>query len=335
MKGIILCAGQGTRLRPYTHSIPKTLIPVLNKPILLRCIESLLESGITDIGVVIRPDQKIIVDYIESIQDTVKVTVLYQMEARGIAHALLSAKKFLGEDSFIVLLGDNLFTIRIDKLQQIFAANDGAVLLTPVSNPQDFGIAEVSNQHIVKLEEKPAHPKSNLAVIGMYAFNNKIFDAIEQITPSRRGEYEITDAIQQMISNGCRIASRVTKLPFYDIGTPDRWLDANKSLLSRQANQIGSNNIFENCTLKGSVVIGDGCTFKNVSIGPNVTIGNNCTIHNGTLSDSISLDNTYLNFSGLHVKSSIFGRNTRFIASSSNTVSTLLGDESIVHFHSS
>ncbi|GGD75573.1 sugar phosphate nucleotidyltransferase [Paenibacillus nasutitermitis] len=332
MKGLILCAGNGKRLRPFTHSLPKTLLPVLNQPILLKCIQSLEESGITDIGVVIRHDQKSIMDYLSEVHLSVQVTFLFQTEPLGIANALLSAEEFLGGDSFILILGDNLITVPLQELQDAFAGNDGALMLSPVDNPQEFGVAIISENRIVQLEEKPENPKSNLAVIGMYAFSSKVFDAIRCISPSPRGEYEITDAIQQMISSGLNISYSVTSHAFFDIGTPERWLDANESLLSERTEEIGTGTVLENCTLNGHVLIGNGCLIKNATIGPNVSIGDGCIVMNGILTHSICLNNAYLDLSGLTVSRSIFGKNSRFEPAATRSSRVLLGNDSMVSF---
>ncbi|SEC69243.1 sugar phosphate nucleotidyltransferase [Paenibacillus sp. GP183] len=333
MKGLILCAGKGKRLRPFTHSLPKTLLPVLNQPILIQCIQLLEESGITDIGIVVRPDQKPIIEYLAKIPRSVQVTFLYQTAPLGIANALLSAEEFLGEDPFILILGDNLITVPVQELLEAFAEHDGAMMLSPVDNPKEFGVAVISDNLIVRLEEKPDNPKSNLAIIGMYAFSSRVFDAIRCISPSSRGEYEITDAMQQMISSGLKLAYCITKRPFFDIGTPERWLEANEKLLSATTEKIGNGTVLENCTLNGPVLIGNGCILKNVSIGPNVSIADRCTVLNGTLTNSICLENAYLDLSGLTMSRSIFGKNSRFEPGSTRSTSVLLGNDSMVSFH--
>ena len=174
MKGLILCAGKGTRLQPFSFSQPKTLLPVVNKAVLEYCLENLIKSGIDEIGIVMHPSQAGIPKLIGNGKKYgCKIEYIYQQEQKGISHAVKQAEPFIGVDPFILLLGDNLIAEDLQTLTRSYHQNEshGAILLSPVSNPQDYGIAEIKGNDIVGLEEKPKNPKSNLAVIGAYLFD--------------------------------------------------------------------------------------------------------------------------------------------------------------------
>lgn len=315
MKGIVLCAGQGTRMQPFTFTLPKTLLPLGNRPILDFCIQKLIDVGIVEICVVINPFQKSIAEYLKKYSHSCSITVIYQTEQLGISHGLKMAQSFLGNDPFILLLGDNLINEPLDLLMKTFEekGSQGTIYLTAVDNPQDFGIAEIEGETIKSLVEKPLESKSNLAVIGAYLFDQTIFDAINQIAPSQRGELEITDAIQKMISDGRKVTFSITRKPYFDVGTLDRWLKANEWVLHQQLgsrNTSNSTTIIENCTIQEPVVIGEGCVLKNAVVGPNVSIQNDCTLMDCTISDSICMEGTVIHSSAA-VTRSIFGRKAR------------------------
>ncbi|WP_223589455.1 sugar phosphate nucleotidyltransferase [Neobacillus bataviensis] len=316
MKGVILCAGKGTRMQPFSSSVPKTLLPVANQPILNDCIIKMKKAGITEIGIVMNPGQKEIINYISFFHKELKIQYIYQTEQLGLAHALSQAESFISNDSFILMLGDNIILEPLETLIQAFKGNNGAILLTEVKNGSDFGIAEIKNHQVISLEEKPKHPKSNLAVIGMYIFDGSIFDAIRNISLSKRGEYEITDAIQWMINHDYSISYSITKEPFSDVGTIGRWLAANEWVLSKMLGdkvQVGSNTILENCTIEGPVLIGNNCILKNAKIGPYISIQDDSSLINCMVEHSILLKNTkIMNVSPL-LSNSIFGINTKLI----------------------
>lgn len=335
MKGVLLCAGKGTRIQPYSSTIPKTLIPVANQPILFHNIMKMINVGINEIGIVMNPGQKDIIDCLSIFNNKLKIHFIYQMEQLGIAHALNQAKSFVGEDSFILMLGDNIIFEPVDTLIQDFKGNKGALLLTKVSNGSDYGIAEIENQMVISIVEKPKLPKSNLAVIGMYMFEGTIFEAIRNITPSKRGEFEITDAIQWMINQNYPISYTITEEPFSDIGTIERWLDANKWVLTKLLGdkiQVGINVKLENCILKGPVIIGDNCTIKNSKIGPYCSIQDGSILMDCTLESSIFLKNTKIINVKPPLSNCIFGQNTTLkdIAGDMKNPQFILGDYSYI-----
>ncbi len=314
MKGLILCAGKGTRLQPFSYSQPKTLLPVANKPVLEYCIDNLVKNGITDIGIVIHPLQSGIPKLVgNGDRFGAKVDYIYQTEQKGISHAVKHAEAFINGSPFILLLGDNLIAEDLGVLIESYQRNNsnGSILLSAVPNPQEFGIAEIKGEDIIGLEEKPAKPKSNLAVIGAYLFDHFIFDAVKSIHPSARGEYEITDAIQWLIDQGYSITYTVSRKLYSDVGTVERWLEANQWMMQRDLEDriiLGKHTIIENCTIKGPVIIGENCILRNATIGPFVAIQDECRIEGCIIDHSILLEKSIVRHLPYPVSHSVFGR---------------------------
>src|SRR5205823_14188277 len=204
LKGLILSGGAGTRLRPITHTSAKQLVPVANKPVLFYGIEALVEAGVTEIGIIIAPETG------DEIRDAAgdgssfgaRITYIVQAEPAGLAHAVLTAQEFIDGSPFVMYLGDNLLREGIVELVEAFRSNepDALILLTPVSDPQHYGVAELDGDRVKRLVEKPKDPPSDLALVGVYMFTSAIFDAGKAITPSGRGELEITDALQSLVA---------------------------------------------------------------------------------------------------------------------------------------
>jgi glucose-1-phosphate thymidylyltransferase len=332
MKGVILCAGKGTRMQPFSLTTPKVMLPVINRPLVDYCLEKFYKAGIEDIAVVVHPEQQPLIHYLSHINP--KPEIFYQREQLGIAHALKLVEAYMGDDSFVLLLGDNLIKEPIETLIQAFQGNDGSILLSEVDNPSDFGVAEIIEDRAVNIVEKPVDPKSNLAVMGMYHFSPVIFESIRSIQPSPRGEYEITDAIQWMIHEGYAISYSVTKENYTDVGTIDRWLSANKWMLKDLLGtdiQVGKNTKLENCVVKGPVVIGDDCVLTDSIIGPFVTIGDNAILDNCNISQSICLDNTTIRDFPRPVADSVFGQHARLLGeqpTQAKAIQLVLGDHS-------
>lgn len=332
MKGVILCAGKGTRMQPFSLTTPKTMLPVINRPLVAYCLEKFYQAGINEIAVVVHPEQLILIDYLNNL--TPKPVICYQEEQLGIAHALKLVESFVDTDSFILLLGDNLIKESMETLITAFEGNHGSILLSEVENPSDYGVAEIVADRAVNIVEKPIHPKSNLAVMGMYHFSPVIFEAIRSIDPSQRGEYEITDAIQWLIHQGYAISYSITKENYTDVGTIERWLVANKWMLSdtmHQDIQVGRNTKLENCIIRGPVVIGDDCVLSNAKIGPYVTIGDDARLENCSISQSICLDHAVIQDLTRPVVDSVIGQYTRLMGDhpkQEQAVRLVLGDHS-------
>lgn len=332
MKGILLCAGRGTRMFPFTLTTPKTLLPVVNRPILDHCIGKLMDAGISEIGVVIHPSQTQIIEHLNAKYPNQNIKVFEQREQLGLAHAIRFIETFVEEEPFVLLLGDNLLFEPLDQLIKLSEGGNTSLLVKEVSNPQEFGIACIKNGKIIKLEEKPAIPKSNLAVMGAYVFQPNIFDAIYKISPSKRGEYEITDAIQWLITQKHTVTYVKTDLPIYDVGTLERWLKVNSYLLSEMDSgtmKIGPNTRMEGCKIIGNVIIGDNCNLKDAIIGPNVSIEDGCVVHHCRIENSIILTNSFVDTPSI-IKNSILGKGS-IIEGKSNPqkiVECFLGDYS-------
>lgn len=308
MKGLILSGGHGTRLRPLTHTGPKQLIPIANKPVLFYAIEDLRDAGVIDIGLILGTNmpEKVKDAVGDGSQFGVKITYIMQGEPRGLAHAVAVAKDFVGEDSFIMYLGDNILKSGINEFVDGFEKSnyEARILLQPVENPRQFGVAELDAEgNVINLVEKPEHPKSDLALVGIYLFKSSIFDAISRIKPSWRGELEITDAIQELLNTGLKVDSHVVRGWWKDTGKPQDVLDANHLILDVLESEnngevedgakikgrvyIGKGTIIkENSVIRGPVIIGENCEID-AYIGPYTSIGDNSVIVGGEIESSI------------------------------------------------
>src|SRR3954453_3890440 len=235
MKGLILSGGRGPRLRPLTHTSAKQLVPVANKPVLFYGIEAMAEAGIDEVGAIIAPETG--ANIREAAGDGsrfgVRIEYIEQDAPLGLAHAVLTAEPFIGDSPFVMYLGDNLLRHGISDLVDEFRSNhpDALILLTPVSDPEHYGVAELDGDRVKRLVEKPKDPPSNMALVGVYMFTSSIFDAGKAIEPSGRGELEITDAIQHLVDSGLRVDSHVVHGWWKDTGQVQDMLDANRLIL--------------------------------------------------------------------------------------------------------
>ncbi len=310
MKGIILHGGHGTRLRPLTHAGPKQLLPIANKPMSQYALEDLHEAGITDIAVIIGDvyPEKVKEFYGNGEKFGVKLTYIYQEKPQGISHAIGLCRGFVGNEKFVVYLGDNVLRKDlidyVNKFQNSQA--DAMVLLCEVDNPQRFGVAEIKQGKLFKIIEKPKNPLSSLAVIGIYFLTPKIFDIIEELKPSWRGELEISDAFQLLLEKGDWVDYDMVTGWWKDTGTPEDILHANQLILDSigtpnqfllpEDSKVTGNNIVtgKNTTISrdssvtGPVIIGNNCNIgPAVRIGPHVSIDNNCSIKQCVIENSI------------------------------------------------
>lgn len=354
MKGLILSGGKGSRLRPLTYTSAKQLVPVANKPILFRVIETLRDAGITDIGIVIgHTGPQIRTAVGQGSQFGVKVTYIEQDSPSGLAHAVKISRDFLGDDKFVMFLGDNVIEGGIEKLIREFETNayNAQVVLTAVEEPQHYGVAELSegNQpRIVRLVEKPRQPPSNLALVGIYMFDHNIHTGVNEIGPSWRGEYEITDAIQWLITNGFDVHPYIHRGWWIDTGKQRDMLAANSKVLEelkpkilgyvdrdssvdeRVTIQEGAEII--NSVVRGPAIIGRNTRLVNAYVGPFTSIYHHCLIESSEIEQSIVLEHSEILHIPHRIADSLIGRNVKITRSEyrPKVLKMTLGDNSKV-----
>lgn len=335
MKGIILHGGHGTRLRPLTHTGPKQLLPIANKPMSQYCLESLRDGGITEIAIIIGGNgfQKV-KDYYENGEKFgVKITYVFQDEPRGIAHAIRLCKDFVRNEKFVVFLGDNILKKNIAGYVDGFEKSDAdaTLLLCEVDNPSQFGIADLNDDgSISSIMEKPKDPPTNMAVTGIYFLTPKIFEIIDRTKPSRRNELEITDALHNLLQEGNIIKYHSVKNYWKDTGTPNDIIHANRVLLEDMKEyflgskhptvsiegkiMVGSNTqIKDNTRIIGPVIMGENCIIEDGAIiGPNLSIGDNVKLGKCRIKDSIIMSNCEIN-AKIFIKDSIISSNSRIV----------------------
>lgn len=319
MKGLILAAGKGTRLRPITFSIPKPLVPIANKPTFMYAVESLICCGIKNIGIVINEEyrkefEKVIDNYVK--EKNIKINFIVQDEPKGIAHAILAAKEYIGAEPFIVQLADNI--IFHDYLGFIKIFDRCKVLLASVDNISRYGIAEFKEGRISNLIEKPEKSESNLALVGLYIFTHEIFDFIEHLKPSSRGEYEITHAINNMLNQYGHLDYDICSRWWKDTGTPNDMLEANRFVLQT--------------ILKCDTLVNVTSELTDVKTDGYVSIGEQCKIINCNIKNSIVFNNVTIENVDIH--DSIIGENCRIngINGNKSSISMILGNQSTLGF---
>jgi len=338
MKGIILHAGHGTRLRPLTHTGPKQLLPIANKPMSQYCIESLNDAGISEIAIVIGGigSNKVKEYYQDGTKFGVKLTYIEQDSPKGIAHAISLCENFIDDEKFIVFLGDNFINTSIADFRKDFenSNDDASLLLCNVNNPQQFGIAYLDGDKISKMTEKPKNPESNLAITGIYFLTPKIFDKIKKLKPSWRNELEIVDALQMILDGNGIISYNIINDFWKDTGTPNDIIEANTIILEKikpsflgkkddnviidKKVSIGKNSFLKNSTkIIEPVIIGENCVIDGGSIiGPNVSIGDNTTIFKSKISNSIIMRNCRIE-AKVSIVDSIIASNSEILFDSS------------------
>src|SRR5579859_2525655 len=275
LKGLILSGGKGTRLRPITHTSAKQLIPVANKPVLFYGIEAMAEAGVRDVGIIIAPETGAEIQSAagDGSRFGVRLTYILQDEPLGLAHAVLTAEPFLGDSPFVMYLGDNLLQGGIEDLVAAFRAGqpDALILLTPVPDPDQYGVAELHNGAVVRLVEKPASPKTNLALVGVYMFTPAVHEAARAIEPSARGELEITDAIQHLVDKGLRVEPHIVHGWWKDTGRLDDILAANRLVLDTIEGRIEGELI--GSQVDGRVVVEAGAQLERSTVRGPAIIG--------------------------------------------------------------
>lgn len=328
MKGLILSGGKGTRLYPLTYTSAKQLIPVANKPVLFRVIEAIRAAGITDIGIVVGDTAEEIKRAVgRGGQWDVDITYIPQDAPLGLAHAVKISREFLGDDRFVMFLGDNVIQGGISPLIAQFADSsyNSQIVLTRVDQPEQYGVAELDGEgRIVRLIEKPKEPPSDLALVGIYMFDHHIFEAVNSIDPSWRGELEITDAIQWLVEHDFNVYPYIHRGWWIDTGRPGDMLEANSLVLEEltptvdgyvdRDSQVDSRVTVEqgaeiiNSVVRGPAIIGKDTRIVNAYVGPFTSIYHHCQIENAEISRSIVLEHCEIRNISRRIEDSLIGR---------------------------
>jgi glucose-1-phosphate thymidylyltransferase len=350
-KGLILSGGSGTRLRPITYTGAKQLVPIANKPILFYGIESMVEAGITDIGIVVGSTaEEIKLAVGDGSKFGAKITYIEQASPLGLAHCVSISRGFLGEDDFIMYLGDNMLQKSIHEFHEtiMYTSNkpSASILVKEVPNPESFGVVEIENDKPVRLIEKPEYPKSNKAMVGVYFFTKDIHEAVNNIKASRRGELEITDAIQWLIDAGKSVTCHTLEGWWIDTGKKDPLLECNRLVLDKierniHVNELNSFNadgrveigdsVIYGSRIMGPVAIGNGCVIRNAFIGPYTSIGDGCIVEDTEIQNSVLLGDNVVR--GVpRISESLIGRGAHVVRSMSKpaALKLMVSDQSIV-----
>jgi glucose-1-phosphate thymidylyltransferase len=330
MKGLILSGGKGTRLRPLTYTRAKQLVPVANKPVLFYGVEAIVGAGIQDIGVVVGDTREEIEAALgDGSRFGARVTYIEQDAPRGLAHAVLISEEYLRGESFVMYLGDNLIADGIAGLVDEYRSIgcNSQILLARVPNPEQFGVAELQNGKVVRLTEKPREPKSDLALVGVYMFDETIWEAVRAIRPSERQELEITDAIQWLIDHGKSVHPHIVSGWWKDTGKIEDMLEANRIILDTFSAR-GLENIDSGCrvegkvviepgaklfgsTVRGPAIIGSGTEIRDAFVGPYTAIGPDCVVDRCEIENSIVLQGSRLERVPGRIADSLIGTNVR------------------------
>jgi glucose-1-phosphate thymidylyltransferase len=350
LKGLILSGGAGTRLRPITHTSAKQLVPVANKPVLFYGIEALVDAGVKEIGIIIAPEtgDEIREAAGDGSQFGAAITYIVQDKPAGLAHAVLTAEDFIGGSPFVMYLGDNLLRDGLRSLVAAFTEHqpDALILLTPVDDPQSYGVAELDGEKIVRLIEKPKDPPSNLALVGVYLFSQLIFEAARSLEPSWRGELEITEAIDKLIDDGRSVRSEVVRGWWKDTGQLADMLEANRLVLEELQTSVegevddaskvegrvvlGPGAKLERSVVRGPVVIGPGAHIEDAYIGPYTSIGDGVHVRRSEVENSIVLSGSVVEDLGTRMEASLLGKEVKLTRSEGmpKTLRLLVGDKS-------
>lgn len=349
LKGLILSGGKGTRLRPITHTSAKQLVPVANQPVLFYGIKAMAAAQIQEIGIIIAPETggEIREAVGDGSQFGVSITFIEQDEPAGLAHAVLTAEPFLGDSAFVMYLGDNLLQGGIEDLVSTFEASspDALILLTPVPDPEHFGVAELDGDRVVALAEKPPEPKTDLALVGVYMFTSAIHGAARAIEPSARGELEITDAIQHLVDTDRRVEPHIVKGWWKDTGRLEDMLEANRLILDTVSRRVEGELIdstvegrvivdptarLERATVRGPAIIGPGARLTDCYVGPYSAIGDGCVVESAEIEHSILLTDAEVKDLNGRMESSLLGRDVKIRRSEKQPIGYrfMVGDNS-------
>jgi glucose-1-phosphate thymidylyltransferase len=351
MKALVLSGGRGTRLRPITHTSAKQLVPIANKPILFYALESLVAAGLTDIGMIVGDTEAEIRSAVgDGGRWGARVTYIRQTAPLGLAHAVKEAQGFLKDEPFVMYLGDNLVPDGITSFVKRFNETkpDALILLSHVPIAERFGVAELRDGQVVSLEEKPKKPKSDLALVGVYLFTSRIFQAVHDIKPSARGELEITDAIQWLMDHGGRVEPHIIEGWWKDTGRLEDMLEANRLLLEglspssagtvSEGSRLIGKVVIEagaeiiDSTVRGPAIIGKGSRIVNSYVGPFTSIHHGVEIRNSEIEHSIVLENSKILDVSIRIEDSLIGKDVvvRHTTTMPKALRFMLGDHSEV-----
>jgi glucose-1-phosphate thymidylyltransferase len=354
VKALITAGGKGTRLRPITHTSNKHLIPIANKPMIAYALEAVADAGIREVGVVINPDTG------EEIRQALgggeawglKVSYVVQDAPRGLAHVVRVAQDFIGNEPFVFYLGDNVIVGGIKQFVDEFsrAGDQCRLVFARVQDPERFGVPELRDGKLVGIQEKPAHPKSDFAVTGIYVYDRHIFEAVNAISPSARGELEISDAHQYLLERGYRVGYSEITGWWKDTGKPEDLLEANRLALDKVREQptafrpgqvdaksdIAGKVILEPgatvvaSQIRGPAVIGAGTVIENSYIGPFTSIGSDCVVRNSEVEYSIALERCRIIDAYNRIERSLLGREVEILrcVTKPRTQKFIVGDQS-------
>lgn len=348
MKALITAGGHGTRLRPITHTQNKHLIPIANKLMLDYALEYVHKVNIIDVAIIINAgDDSIKSEFGDGSSRNIKITYIPQDAPLGLAHVVKISEKFIGNSPFIFYLGDNILVGGVSKFVSEFnkAGSNCHLALSKVPDPNRFGVAEIRDNKIVGIEEKPSIPKSNLAVTGIYIYDNNIFEAVNNIKPSARGELEISDAHQYLLDKGYHISYSEITGWWKDTGKPSDLLAANRLVLDNiddkreglitnteiSGNLISGKNVkIIDSKIDGPVIIGDDSIIENAHIAPHTAIGNRCEIINSEVGYSIIMSDSKIRNVTDKITGSLLGNDVQIIGNHKDQSAHrfILGDQS-------
>ena len=332
IKGLVLSGGSGTRLRPITYTSAKQLVPIANKPILFYGLESIAKSGVKEVGVIVGDTRDEVKEALgDGSRFGLEITYIEQEKTLGLDHCVLIAKEFLAEDDFVMYLGDNFILKGVEEFIESFRQRDAGVtaqiLLAKVPDPHRFGVAELdSSGKVIRLVEKPRIPPSDLALVGVYLFDKTIHEAVRSIKPSARGELEITDAIDWLISSNYRVNSQVVDGYWKDLGEPEALLDGNRLALEMIEPaifgevdeyskvdgrvEVGRGAKIVRSIVRGPAIIGPDAVIEDSFIGPYTAIGRGCVIERSEVEYSIILNESLIS-DIVRMEGSIVGKRAR------------------------
>ncbi len=351
MKALITAGGKGTRLRPLTHTQNKHLIPIANKPILHYALDKVAAAGIKEVGITTHQAGNEVKEALGNGERWgLHITYIPQEEPLGLAHVVKISQKFIGDEPFIFYLGDNMVVGGLDKFISAFnqEKSNCHLTLSRVKDPERFGVPELKNNRIVAIEEKPAHPKSAYAVSGIYIYDHSIFEAVNNIKPSARGELEISDAHQYLLDHGYAISYSEITGWWKDTGKPEDILEANRLILEHTQNRLAGSVdklslvtgevVLEegakiiNSVVRGPIVIGKNTIIDHSFIGPFTSIGDDCIIRKSEVEFSIVLNHCEINDVGVRIESSLLGAGARVVKATTRpkTHRFIVGDQSLI-----